>query len=89
VYLIQLWMWSHIPVGRPSEFAPHEWFIIAGQRLRPTAAYRWDQVHEAFARHQRAYVEYSNKLDALTPSMVSCVLECQFIFFLKTLIPLL
>jgi hypothetical protein len=74
VYLLQLWMWAHIPVGRPKEFAPREWFVVAGHRLKPTAAYRWDQVEEPFARHQRAYVEYSNELDALTPSMVSCLL---------------
>jgi hypothetical protein len=86
VYLLQLWMWSHIPVGRPREFAPREWFEVAGDRLRPTAAYHWDQVQEPFARHQCAYVEYSNELDALTSSMVSCVLVCQFIFLLKTLV---
>ena len=44
VYLLQLWMWSHIPVNRPREFAPREWFEVSGDRLRPTAAYRWDQV---------------------------------------------
>lgn len=71
VYLLQLWMWSHLPVGRPIEFAPRPWFDVVGLRLRPTAAYRWDQVQAPFARHQRAYVEYSNELDALTPSMVS------------------
>jgi hypothetical protein len=71
VYLLHLWMWSHIPVGRPREFASREWFEVAGHRLKPTAAYRWDQVEEPFSRHQRAYVEYSNELDTLTPSMVS------------------
>ena len=43
------------------------------------AAYRWDQVEEPFARHQRAYVEYSNELDTLTPSMVSCLLLSFFL----------
>jgi hypothetical protein len=42
VYLLQLWMWAHIPIGRPREFAPREWFVVAGHRLKPTAAYRWD-----------------------------------------------
>lgn len=40
VYLLQLWMWSHIPIGRPREFALREWFEVASDRLRPTAAYR-------------------------------------------------
>jgi len=82
VYLLQLWMWAHIPVGRPREFPPREWFVVAGHRLKPTAAYRWDQVEEPFARHQRAYVEYSNELDALTPSMVSCLLLSFYMCFL-------
>jgi hypothetical protein len=82
VYLLQLWMWAHIPVGRPREFPPCEWFVVAGHRLKPTAAYRWDQVEEPFARHQRAYVEYSNELDALTPSMVSCHLFSFYMSFL-------
>jgi hypothetical protein len=81
VYLLQLWMWAHIPVGRPREFAPREWFVVARHRLTPMAAYRWDQVEEPFAQHQRAYVEYSNELDALTPLMVSCVLLS---FFLRS-----
>jgi hypothetical protein len=50
-------MWSHIPVGRLRKIAPHEWFVVAGQRLRPTATFCWDQVQEPFTRHQRAYVE--------------------------------
>jgi hypothetical protein len=36
VYLLQLWMWAHIPVGRPREFPPHEWFVVAGHLLKPT-----------------------------------------------------
>jgi hypothetical protein len=71
---------THIPVGRPKkEFAPREWFVVAGHRLKPTAAYRWDQVEEPFARHPRAHVEYSNEFDALTPSMVSCLLLSFFL----------
>jgi hypothetical protein len=37
------------------------------------------QVEEPFTRHQRAYVEYSNELDSLTPSMVSCSLLSFFL----------
>ena len=46
-------------------------------------------VQEPFARHQRTYVEYSNELDTPTPSMVSCVLVCQFIFLFKMLVKVL
>jgi hypothetical protein len=71
VYLLQLWMWSRLPVGRPTVLAPRPWFPVAGLRLRPTVAYLWDQVKAPFARTTRAYVEYANELDTLTPSMVS------------------
>ena len=28
VYLLQLWMWSRLPVGRPLVEAPREWFVV-------------------------------------------------------------
>jgi hypothetical protein len=35
VYLLQLWMWPLIPVGRPIEFSCRNWFDVAGCRQRP------------------------------------------------------
>jgi len=63
-------MWSRLPVGRPQALPPRPWFDVVGNRLRPTAAYLWDQVRTHWARPDRAYVEFKNELDALTPSMV-------------------
>ena len=71
VYLLQLWMWSRIPVGRPKVNEPRQWFDVPGLRRRPTYAYLWDQVKGPFARSKRAYVEFANELDALTPGLVS------------------
>lgn len=69
VYLLQLWMWSRVPVGQPTVLPPRPWFEVANPRHRPTVAHLWDQVRVPFARTRRAYVEYANELDTLTTSM--------------------
>jgi hypothetical protein len=71
VYLLQIWMWFRIPVGRPRVFQPRPWNIVGNDRLRPTYAYVWDQVAAPFARAKRAYVEYVNELDTLSTSSIS------------------
>jgi hypothetical protein len=42
VYLLQIWMWFRIPVGRPHVFQPRPWNIVGNDHLRPTYAYVWD-----------------------------------------------
>ena len=64
-------MWSRLPVGRPQVGDPRPWFEVHGLRRRPTYAYLWDQVKGPFARSIRAYIEFDNELDTLTPRMVS------------------
>jgi hypothetical protein len=71
VYLLQLWMWTRLPVGRPIRKEPRDWFDVPGLRHRPTYAYLWDQVKGPFARSKRAYIDFANELDALTPGLVS------------------
>ena len=71
VYLLQIWMWSRIPVGRPMVLDWRQWFNVADPRLRPTFTYLWDQVTVNYARVARPYMEYGNELDILTHSMVS------------------
>ena len=71
VYLLQLWMWSRLPVGRSKVLDPRPWFEVHGLRRRPTYAYLWDQVKGPFARSKRAYIEFANELDELTPGLVS------------------
>ncbi|CAO1948984.1 unnamed protein product [Urochloa humidicola] len=70
-YLLQLWMWSRLPVGRPRVMAPRRWLPVGVEQLAPTVAYLWDNVSSPYAITTRAYVEYSNELDALSPSMVT------------------
>jgi len=71
VYLLQLWMWSRLLVGRPIVDAPREWFVVGNPRHRPMFAHLWDQAKVPFSRTSRAYVQYANELDTLRPSMVS------------------
>ncbi|TVU26210.1 hypothetical protein EJB05_28747, partial [Eragrostis curvula] len=71
VYLLQLWMWSRLPVGRPRVRAPQPWTPEGVPEQLPTAAYVWENVGAPYAETERAYVEFSNELDPLTPSCVN------------------
>ena len=64
-------MWSRLPVGRPRVFQPQPWSPIGVDELGPMVAYLWDHVSSPYATTQRAYVDYSNELDVLSPSTVS------------------
>jgi hypothetical protein len=71
VYLLQLWMWSRLPVARPMVRAPRDLFLVQHARLQPTWTYMWDQVIVPHARMERAYKEYTDELDRLMTSSVS------------------
>ena len=47
------------------------WSLVDVDELGPTVVYRWDHVSSPYATTQRAYVDYSNELDVLSPSTVS------------------
>uniref|UniRef100_K4AJ17 Aminotransferase-like plant mobile domain-containing protein n=1 Tax=Setaria italica TaxID=4555 RepID=K4AJ17_SETIT len=66
VYLLQLWMWSRLPVGRPEIMLRRPWFPDEPPRRQPTWAYIWDQVKVSHTRLDRAYLDYINEIDALT-----------------------
>jgi hypothetical protein len=68
VYLLQLWMWSWLPIARPVVRAPRDWFPVQNVRLQPMWAYLWDQVTVPHARMERAYKEYTDELDRLMAS---------------------
>ena len=71
VYLLQLWMWARLPVGRPEVLARREWFQSQPLSRQPTWVYLWAQVRVPYARLDRAYIEFMNELDTLTTSSVS------------------
>uniref|UniRef100_K4AIE7 Aminotransferase-like plant mobile domain-containing protein n=1 Tax=Setaria italica TaxID=4555 RepID=K4AIE7_SETIT len=66
VYLLQLWMWSRLPVGRPEIMPRRPWFPGEPPRRQPTWAYIWDQVKVSHTRLDRAYLDYINEIDTLT-----------------------
>ena len=79
MYLLQLWMWARLPVGRPEVLATCEWFTGQPPRRQPMWAYLWDQVRVPHARLERAYIEFTNELDTLMTSRVSkCYFPCWF-----------
>ncbi|XP_022683873.1 serine/threonine-protein phosphatase 7 long form homolog [Setaria italica] len=71
VYLLQLWMWSRLPVGRPEIMPRRPWFPGEPPRRQPTWAYIWDQVKVSHTRLDRAYLDYINEIDALTAHSVN------------------
>uniref|UniRef100_K4A1T2 SWIM-type domain-containing protein n=1 Tax=Setaria italica TaxID=4555 RepID=K4A1T2_SETIT len=71
VYLLQLWMWAHLPVGRPEIMGHRPWFPGEPLRRQPTWAYLWDQVKVGHTRLERAYLDYITELDALTAHSVN------------------
>ncbi|XP_034583403.1 protein MAIN-LIKE 1 isoform X2 [Setaria viridis] len=71
VYLLQLWMWARLPVGRPEIMPRRPWFPGEMPRRQPTWAYIWDQVKVSHTRFDRAYLDYINEIDALTAHSVN------------------
>ena len=70
VFLLQVWMWTRIPVGHPRVFQAQPWHPQGVDDLGPTVAYLWDSVSVPFTTTERAYVDFSNELDTLSPTMV-------------------
>ncbi|XP_072150856.1 serine/threonine-protein phosphatase 7 long form homolog [Setaria viridis] len=71
VYLLQLWMWARLPVGRSEIMPRRPWFPGEMPRRQPTWAYIWDQVKISHTRLDRAYLDYINEIDALTAHSVN------------------
>jgi hypothetical protein len=64
-------MAMRLPVGRPRRHIPREWPQTDEEDCQPTTTYIWDWVTPPHATHARAYIEYSNELDAFMPSSIS------------------
>ncbi|CAO2174930.1 unnamed protein product [Urochloa humidicola] len=63
-------MWSRLPVGRLTILPRRVWTPAGVPELAPTVAYKWDVVSSPYAISERAYLEYSNEMNALNPSTV-------------------
>jgi hypothetical protein len=62
-------MWLRLPVGRPQVLQSNPWDDHGNPDLARTVAYLWDVV-PPYATHGRAYLDYTNEIDALVPSTV-------------------
>jgi hypothetical protein len=69
-----------LPVGRPRCHVSREWPQMDEEDQRPTTTYLWDLVALTHATQARAYIEYSNELDAcLCKYLLSISYSCYFI----------
>ncbi|CAL5079069.1 unnamed protein product [Urochloa decumbens] len=64
-YLLQLWMWEHIPVGRPERYAHGALPSYEGSSAA-TVGYLWHNILNVHGNPGRRYLDYSNALDCLS-----------------------
>lgn len=69
-YLLQIWMWMRLPVGRPRVFPVRAWVPQDYPLLHPPVGFLYDVVSGPSTTSARAYLDYSNEIDALSPSSV-------------------
>ncbi|CAL5055662.1 unnamed protein product [Urochloa decumbens] len=69
-YLLQVWMWERIPVGRPDRGPPGDWGFNDEGSL-PTVAFLWKNILNVYGNPMRRYIDYSNELDCLLDSHVT------------------
>ncbi|CAL4907424.1 unnamed protein product [Urochloa decumbens] len=69
-YLLQLWMWEHLPVGRPQRYA-HGALPTYDRESVATVGYLWHNMLNVHGNLVRRYVDYSNALDCLSHSHVT------------------
>ncbi|BAH93949.1 Os07g0513300 [Oryza sativa Japonica Group] len=70
VWLLQVWMWMRLPVGRPMWRTHQAWPHQDADR-RPTVAHLWESVPSpVVGRRNLAYYHYTNEMDYLQPEHV-------------------
>ncbi|XP_066160041.1 uncharacterized protein [Oryza sativa Japonica Group] len=70
VWLLQVWMWMMLPVGRPMWRTHQAWPHQDADR-RPTVAHLWESVPSpVVGRRNLAYYHYTNEMDYLQPEHV-------------------
>jgi len=61
-YLLQLWMWERLPVGRPERYAHGVTPLYKGEAVA-TVGWLWNNVGTVHGNPGRRYIDYSNALD--------------------------
>nr|AAO37542.1 putative mutator-like transposase [Oryza sativa Japonica Group]AAO72391.1 mutator-like transposase [Oryza sativa Japonica Group] len=70
VWLLQVWMWMRLPVGRPMWRTHQAWPHQDADRC-PTVAHLWESVPSpVVGRRNLAYYHYTNEMDYLQPEHV-------------------
>ncbi|XP_062185932.1 serine/threonine-protein phosphatase 7 long form homolog [Phragmites australis] len=69
-YLLQVWMWERLPIGRPDRFSPRVWQFEDEGSL-PTVAFLWRNVRAVTGNAGRRYLFYTNELDCIMQSHVT------------------
>ncbi|WVZ88641.1 hypothetical protein U9M48_035138 [Paspalum notatum var. saurae] len=67
LYLLQVWSWERLPIGRPVKRDREEW---AFEDSRPTVLWFWRDVEVVTGRIEGRYQRYTNELDCVTHRQV-------------------
>ncbi|WVZ49915.1 hypothetical protein U9M48_001231 [Paspalum notatum var. saurae] len=67
LYLLQVWSWERLPIGRPVRREREEW---AFEDSRPTVLWFWRDVEVVTSRIDGRYKRYTNELDCVTHRQV-------------------
>ncbi|TVU34636.1 hypothetical protein EJB05_16477, partial [Eragrostis curvula] len=70
LYLLQIWMWEHFPIARPSRAPAEEW-AFEDEGSLPTVAFLWKNAINVVGVAQRRYMSYTNEFDVLTDVQVT------------------
>uniref|UniRef100_K3ZZ95 Aminotransferase-like plant mobile domain-containing protein n=1 Tax=Setaria italica TaxID=4555 RepID=K3ZZ95_SETIT len=66
-YMLQIWIWERMPVGRPSRLRVDPWHR---DDARPTFYHVWKHVRPVRGNPDRRYRAYTNEFDVLTQHQV-------------------
>ncbi|CAL5058786.1 unnamed protein product [Urochloa decumbens] len=69
-YLLQLWMWEHLPIGRPDRYAHGALPYDNGESVA-TVGFLWNNILTVHGNPGRRYTDYSNALDCLSAGHVT------------------
>ncbi|TVU17956.1 hypothetical protein EJB05_34018, partial [Eragrostis curvula] len=69
-FLLQVWMWLRLPVGRPAWVESRPWTHPYDQHLRATAYNLYDRPGLNIGRRKDLYISYTNEMDSLHPNQV-------------------
>lgn len=70
MFLLSVWSWECLPVGRPREVTFKDWDDHDNHVHLSTWAYKWDVVSEVSSDVNILYKQCTNEMDSLTAEQV-------------------